>query len=280
MQTVHSIAALQAVVDGWRGIGLRVAFVPTMGNLHAGHHALVRAARGHADRVVASVFVNPTQFGPNEDYARYPRTLAADAEGLAVAGCDLLFAPTVEEMYPEGTASAVRIEVPGLTEQLCGAFRPGHFSGVATVVAKLLNIAACDVALFGEKDWQQLLVVRRLVRELAMRVEIVGVPTVREADGLAMSSRNQYLGAEERARASELHAALSTVASSVRAGTPHRMAEEAALKRLADAGFRPDYVAVRREHDLAEPTSEAGEVLRVLAAAWLGSARLIDNLRI
>jgi pantoate--beta-alanine ligase len=280
MQTVHSIAALQAVVDGWRAIGLRVAFVPTMGNLHAGHHALVRAARGHADRVLASVFVNPTQFGPNEDYSRYPRTLAADAEGLAAAGCDLLFAPPVEEMYPDGIGTAVRIDVPGLSEQLCGAFRPGHFAGVATVVAKLLNIAGCDTALFGEKDWQQLLVVRRLVRELAMRVEIVGVPTVREADGLAMSSRNQYLAPDERARAPELYAALNAVAAAVRAGTPHREAEEAALERLVSAGFRPDYVAVRREHDLAEPSADAGEVCRVLAAAWLGSARLIDNLRI
>jgi pantoate--beta-alanine ligase len=280
MQTVHSIAALQAVVDGWRAIGLRVAFVPTMGNLHAGHHALVRAARGHADRVLASVFVNPTQFGPNEDYARYPRTLTTDAEGLAAAGCDLLFAPPVEEIYPDGTGTAVRIEVPSLSEQLCGAFRPGHFAGVATVVAKLLNIAGADTALFGEKDWQQLLVVRRVVRELAMRVELVGVPTVREADGLAMSSRNQYLGVDERARAPELYAALNAVAAAVRAGTPYRAAEGAALERLVAAGFRPDYVAVRREHDLAEPSADAGEVRRVLAAAWLGSARLIDNLRI
>ncbi len=280
MQIVQSIAALQAVVDGWRALGLRVAFVPTMGNLHAGHYSLVTAARSHADRVLASVFVNPTQFGPGEDYQRYPRTLARDAEGLAAAGCDLLFAPAVEEIYPNGTGASVRIEVPGLSEQLCGAFRPGHFSGVATVVAKLLNIAGCDTALFGEKDWQQLLVVRRLVRELAMRVEIIGVPTVREADGLAMSSRNQYLSAEERARAPELYAALTEVAAAVRAGTPHQVAEQAALKRLVAVGFRPDYVAVRRQDDLAEPSNEAGEVLRVFAAGWLGSARLIDNLRI
>lgn len=281
MQIVHSAAALAAVVEGWRALGLRVGFVPTMGNLHAGHYALAGAARRHAERVVASVFVNPTQFGPNEDYARYPRTLAADAEGLRAAGCDVLFAPAVEEIYPGGVACTTRIAVPAaLAHTLCGAFRPGHFAGVATVVATLFNLVGCDVALFGEKDWQQLLVVRRLVRDLGMRVEIVGVPTVRDHDGLALSSRNAYLDPGERARAALLPRTLQDAAAAVRSGTPPAAAEAGALRALIEAGFRPDYVAVRREFDLAEPTGAPGEVLRVFVAAWLGRARLIDNILI
>ena len=191
----NDLAPLRARIAEWKRAGLRVGLVPTMGNLHAGHHSLVRLAREHADRVVASVFVNPTQFGPNEDFSRYPRTPEADAEGLAAAGCDLLWMPTVETMYPFGADGAVRIRVPGITDVLEGAHRPGHFDGVATVVARLFLQVQPDVAAFGRKDYQQLAVIRYLVRDLAFPIELLAGETLREADGLAMSSRNQYLAA-------------------------------------------------------------------------------------
>ena len=260
--------------------GERVAFVPTMGNLHDGHLELVRRGRALAPRVVVSIFVNPLQFGPGEDLASYPRTLARDSELLAAAGADLLFAPSAETMYPRPPAEQTRVEVPGLSDILCGASRPGHFVGVSTVVCKLFNMVRPDLALFGEKDFQQLAVIRRMVDDLCIPVEVVGVPTVREADGLAMSSRNGYLSAEERERAPALHRALQALTQAVEAGGSDLAAlERAAAARIDAAGLRTDYVSVRRVRDLALP-GDADEDLVVLAAAYLGRARLIDNLRV
>lgn len=273
---VHEVAAVRARVVAWRDAGLRVGFVPTMGNLHAGHLALVDLARRHADRVVASVFVNPTQFGPGEDYSRYPRTLEADAAALAAAGCDLLYAPAVEAMYPDGSHGLVEVRVPALDDVLCGAFRPGHFRGVATVVAKLLGQVRPDVAVFGAKDWQQLLVVEALVRGLDLGVEIISGATIREADGLAMSSRNQYLTPEDRQRAAAIHRVLQQSAAAVRAGEQPAQVEAQGRAALEAGGFVVDYVAVRSAADLGPPAP--GRPRIVLVAARLGSTRLIDNL--
>ena len=280
MQTVHTVAELRARVAAWKRAGERVAFVPTMGNLHRGHLHLVERARERAPRTVASIFVNPTQFGPNEDFAGYPRTLDDDSRQLAAVGLDLLFAPGVAEMYPRPLDEMTQVTVPELSGILCGASRPIHFRGVATVVSKLFNMAQPDVALFGEKDWQQLMVIRRLVADLDFPVEIVGVPTVREADGLALSSRNGYLTAEERAIAPVLYATLTASAERLRAGERdcERLTSEAKA-RLAAAGFRPDYFEIRRACDL-RPPADGDTDLRILAAAWLGRARLIDNLAV
>lgn len=280
MRTVHTIAELRAQVAAWRRAGERVAFVPTMGNLHRGHIHLVERARELAPRTVASIFVNPTQFGPSEDYAGYPRTLEDDGRQLAAAELGLLFAPNVAEMYPRPLDEMTQVTVPQLSGILCGASRPIHFRGVATVVSKLFNMVQPDVALFGEKDWQQLVVIRRLVADLDFPVEIVGVPTVREADGLAMSSRNGYLTAEERAIAPALYATLVASAERLRAGERdyERLAGEAKTQ-LAAVGFRPDYFEIRRAHDL-RPPADGDTDLRILAAAWLGRARLIDNLAV
>ncbi|HSG88688.1 MAG TPA: pantoate--beta-alanine ligase [Pseudomonadales bacterium] len=280
MQTLHAIAPLREAVLGARRAGERIAFVPTMGNLHEGHLQLVDEARRRAQRVVASIFVNPLQFGPTEDLDAYPRTLDADREALAAHGVDWLFAPTVAEMYPDGAALQTRVTVPELADELCGASRPGHFEGVATVVTKLLNIVTPDVALFGCKDYQQLTVIRRMIRDLSMAVEVVGVPTVRAADGLALSSRNGYLSAEERERAPALYATLEDIAARIRAGERDYPALEAhGRERLAAGGLHPDYVSVRRREDLHRPTP-ADLALVVLAAARLGSTRLIDNLEV
>lgn len=279
METLTRIRSTRAVVDGWHRQGQRIALVPTMGNLHAGHLALVEEARRRGDRVVATIFVNPLQFGPQEDFAAYPRTLAEDQRRLSGAGVDLLFAPEVEEMYPRGSAEPSRVEVPALASTLCGASRSGHFTGVATVVAKLFNIIQPEVALFGEKDYQQLLVIRRLTADLCFPVEVVGVPTVRESDGLAMSSRNAYLNSVERRQAPELYRSLCAAADALRAGRPAGRVERETEAALQGAGFRLDYVAVRRANDLG-PVSEAGGERVILAAAWLGRARLIDNLRV
>jgi len=240
----------------------------------------VRRGRALAPRVVVSIFVNPLQFGPAEDLASYPRTLARDAELLAAAGADLLFAPSADAMYPRPASEQTRVEVPGLSDILCGASRPGHFVGVATVVCKLFNMVRPDLALFGEKDFQQLAVIRRMVEDLCIPVEVLGVPTVREPDGLAMSSRNGYLTAEERERAPALHRALQSVAKALEAGgaDPQTVARAAAAA-IDAAGLRTDYVSVRRVRDLALP-GDADEDLVVLAAAYLGRARLIDNLRV
>jgi pantoate--beta-alanine ligase len=275
MKTVHTVAELRAAVAAWRKAGQRVGFVPTMGNLHAGHVALVARARELTDKVVASVFVNPLQFAPDEDFETYPRTLDADAAKLTLAGCDLLFAPSVPEMYPSGRDHHASVTVPDISDILCGAHRPGHFTGVATVVAKLFGQVQPDVAVFGEKDYQQLKVIERMVRDFALPVRVVGLPTVREDDGLALSSRNQYLSPEERAIAPQLHATLTWAAEQFRQGRPHAEVEGAAAERLRDAGFKPDYVSLRSADDLGPPVE--GAPRRVLAAAWLGAARLIDN---
>ncbi|KRA74814.1 pantoate--beta-alanine ligase [Lysobacter sp. Root667] len=278
MLTVDDLAVLRSTIDAWRREGLRVAFVPTMGNLHAGHHSLVKLARERADRVVVSVFVNPTQFGPNEDYGRYPRTPEADAAGLAAAGADLMWLPSVETMYPYGPQATVQVQVPHVTDGLEGAHRPGHFDGVATVVARLFNQVRPDVAVFGRKDYQQLAVIRYLVRDLAFPIEIVAGDTLREADGLAMSSRNQYLAAEERPRAAEIHRCLQWMRQALQAGTPREAVEAEAALRLETAGFVVDYAAIRRQ-DLGLPETGAADAPRVaLIAARLGRTRLIDNL--
>jgi len=272
----NDLAPLRARIAEWKRAGLRVGLVPTMGNLHAGHHSLVRLAREHADRIVASVFVNPTQFGPNEDFSRYPRTPEADAEGLAAAGCDLLWMPTVETMYPFGADGAVRIRVPGITDVLEGAHRPGHFDGVATVVARLFLQVQPDVAAFGRKDYQQLAVIRYLVRDLAFPIELLAGETLREADGLAMSSRNQYLAADERACAPLIHRTLLAMRDGTRAGRARADVEGEARAALAAGGFDVDYAVVRTP-DLSEPGDAPGPRV-ALVAARLGRTRLIDNL--
>ncbi len=280
LHCVQRIDQVREVVDGWRAAGERIGFVPTMGNLHAGHFALIEHARARATRVVASVFVNPTQFGPGEDFGVYPRTLDADRAGLAAHGCDLLFAPSVADMYPRGTSDLIAIRVPGLEDILCGAFRPGHFSAVATVVARLLGIVQPHLAVFGAKDYQQLMVVRRVVDDLALPVRIEAAPTVREVDGLAMSSRNQYLEPAQRNLAALLYATLQRVRSDVLAGASATEAEAQALAALNAAGFRPDYVSVRDAADLQKSPLDPSAKRVVLAAAWLGKTRLIDNLLI
>lgn len=279
---VRTVADLRAAVAGWRREGLSVGFVPTMGALHEGHLSLVRLALSRADRVVASIFVNPTQFGPEEDLAAYPRDEAGDAAKLAEAGCHLLFAPSPAEMYPPGAATVVTVS--GVSEPLDGLARPGHFAGVATVVAKLLSQVRPDVAVFGEKDYQQLQVIRRLAADLDLGAEILGAPTARAADGLALSSRNAYLTAEERQQAPELAAALAEAVLALRSGAPVTRVEAGAVARLQAAGFGPvDYVEVRDAADLSRlgpgplPAGQAG---RILAAARLGRARLIDNMAV
>ncbi|TKR33620.1 pantoate--beta-alanine ligase [Luteimonas gilva] len=275
--TLSRLDELRARIGEWKRAGLRVGFVPTMGNLHAGHHSLVKLAREHADRVVASVFVNPTQFGPSEDFSRYPRTPEADAAGLEASGCDALWLPSVETMYPFGAANAVSMHVPGVTDTLEGAHRPGHFDGVATVVARLFNQAQPDVAVFGRKDYQQLAVVRYMVRDLAFPIELIAAPTLREADGLAMSSRNQYLSAEERPVAATIHRTLLAMREGLRSGRSRDAVEQEAASQLRDAGFAVDY-AVVRTLELGAPKDESAGPLVALIAAKLGRTRLIDNL--
>jgi pantoate--beta-alanine ligase len=277
MQIVHSIFELRQQVAAWRRADERIALVPTMGNLHAGHLDLVHAARAEAERRVVSIFVNPTQFGPLEDFDNYPRTLVEDSRELERAEVDLLFAPSVSEVYPRGLGSLTQVEVPNLSRTLCGLFRPGHFEGVALVVTKLLNMVQPDVAVFGEKDRQQLMVIRRLVDDLNMPVKILGVATKRHLDGLAMSSRNAYLSPPERAVAPTLYGMIKVVAERLQTGDRnfHTM-QEAAKAALEEAGFRVDYFEVRRAEDLGEPAANDTELL-VLAAARLGGARLIDN---
>ncbi|MGA7539990.1 MAG: pantoate--beta-alanine ligase [Steroidobacteraceae bacterium] len=280
METVTTIAAVREQVRRWRREGLRIAFVPTMGNLHAGHVSLIEAARSHGERFVASIFVNPMQFGPNEDFAHYPRTPAQDAHMLAEAGCDLMFMPDGGEMYPNGSERATRVEVPGLSSILEGEFRPGHFEGVATVVAKLFHIVEPDVAVFGEKDFQQLTIIRRMVADLCLPIAIIAAPTVREPEGLAMSSRNQYLTEEERRTAPLIHRTLLAAVARLRAGERDFAAiERTGAQTLERAGFRPDYFAVRGAEDLGGPDAHTRQFV-VLAAARLGRARLIDNLQI
>jgi pantoate--beta-alanine ligase len=280
LDTVTTIAAVRAHVQAWRREGLRVAFVPTMGNLHAGHVSLIEAARRHGERFVASIFVNPMQFGPNEDWAQYPRTPREDERMLAGAGCSLMFMPDVNEIYPHGSERATRIEVPGLSRILDGEFRPGHFEGVSTVVAKLFHIVEPDVAVFGEKDFQQLTVIRRMVADLCMPIEIIGAPTLRDHDGLAMSSRNQYLTPAERALAPQIYIALEAAAARVRAGdVDFASIERAGFHELERTGFRPDYFSIRKADDLTPATPETRKLV-ILTAARIGKARLIDNIQV
>jgi pantoate--beta-alanine ligase len=280
LDTVTTIAAVRDHVHAWHRAGLRVAFVPTMGNLHAGHVSLIEAARRHGERFVASIFVNPMQFGPNEDWAHYPRTPREDERMLAAAGCSLMFMPDVAEIYPNGAERATRVEVPGVSRILEGEFRPGHMEGVSTVVAKLFHIVEPDVAVFGEKDFQQLTVIRRMVADLCMPVEIIGAPTVRDRDGLAMSSRNQYLSADERALAPRIYEALQAAAQRVRAGdVDFASIERAGFQALEGAGFRPNYFSVRNAADLSPATASARELV-ILTAARIGKARLIDNVQV
>jgi pantoate--beta-alanine ligase len=280
METVTTIAAVRERVGDWRAAGQRIAFVPTMGNLHAGHISLIEEARRRGDRFIASIFVNPMQFGPNEDFAHYPRTPTKDERMLAEAGCDFMFMPDVAEIYPNGADHGTRVEVRELSRILCGEFRPGHFEGVSTVVAKLFNIVEPDLAVFGEKDFQQLTIIRRMVSDLCLPIEILAAPTVREPDGLAMSSRNQYLTAEERNIAPRLHAALARAVKRLTAGEKDFPAiERAEIEGLTGAGFRPDYFSIRNAHDLSTPQADTLPLV-VLVAARLGKARLIDNLQL
>lgn len=278
MNTVKTVLELRAAVARARGEGKRIAFVPTMGNLHEGHVALVEKAGQRADFVVASIFVNPLQFGPNEDLAKYPRTLVADQEKLVAAGCQLLFHPDLEEMYPHGQEGQTRVSVPGVSEGLCGGSRPGHFEGVATVVTKLFNMVQPDLAVFGEKDFQQLAVIRTLVRDLNMPVQIIGEPTVRAEDGLALSSRNGYLSAEQRAAAPALYRTLQQLASAIRDGNrDFAQLIETGQASLVSAGFRPDYLEIREASSL-RPAEANDTKLVILGAAFMGTTRLIDNL--
>lgn len=278
MNTVKTVLELRAAVARARGEGKRIAFVPTMGNLHEGHVALVEKAGQRADFVVASIFVNPLQFGPNEDLAKYPRTLVADQEKLVAAGCQLLFHPDAEEMYPHGQEGQTRVSVPGVSEGLCGGSRPGHFEGVATVVTKLFNMVQPDLAVFGEKDFQQLAVIRTLVRDLNMPIQIIGEPTVRAEDGLALSSRNGYLSAEQRAAAPALYRTLQQLASAIRDGNrDFAQLIEAGQASLVSAGFRPDYLEIREASSL-RPAEANDTQLVILGAAFMGTTRLIDNL--
>ncbi|MFP4614655.1 MAG: pantoate--beta-alanine ligase [Thiohalorhabdus sp.] len=277
MYTTYTVAQLGEVLAGYRRAGDRVALVPTMGNLHAGHMALVERARELAERVVVSVYVNPTQFGPGEDFEDYPRTFEADRERLLAAGADVLFAPSTAEMYPDGP-TAVTVSVDRVTEGLCGAGRPGHFDGVATIVTKLLCAARPDCAVFGKKDYQQWVVVRRLARNLLLDVAIEAAPVVREADGLALSSRNAYLDPAERRTAPCLYRSLREAVRAAGAGGRNpRELEGQAWRLLEECGLEPEYVEVRRRDDLAEVTDLGGPRV-LLAAAHLGGTRLIDNL--
>jgi pantoate--beta-alanine ligase len=279
MITVELISALREQVREWRAQGARIGFVPTMGSLHEGHRSLLDVARQRSDRVIASVFVNPLQFGPGEDFERYPRTPEDDQRLLAEAGCDLLFLPAVKEIYPDNRESATRVTVKALSEILCGAVRPGHFDGVATVVAKLFGIVQPDLAVFGEKDYQQLAIIRRMTADLDLPVEIVGAPTVRSPDGLAMSSRNRYLSEAERAVAPRIYETLRTVATRIEAGERTFAALEAlGIAELRAARMQPDYFEIRDAQTLLEPSRRSRELV-ILTAARLGKARLIDNLR-
>lgn len=278
MNTVKTVRELRAAVARARGEGKRIALVPTMGNLHAGHAALVTKASQRADFVVASIFVNPLQFGPSEDLDKYPRTLAADQEKLLNAGCHLLFAPTVEEMYPDGMDGQTRLHVTGVSEGLCGGSRPGHFDGVATVVCKLFNMVQPDMALFGEKDFQQLAVIRKLVRDLNLPIQIFGEATVRAEDGLALSSRNGYLTEEQRALAPVLQRTLKQLAERIRQGErdfPALLSE--GCQQIEAAGLRIDYLEARESAGLRPATAQDHQLV-ILVAAFLGTTRLIDNL--
>jgi pantoate--beta-alanine ligase len=282
MQRVSSVEQLRQSVAAWRAAGDRIALVPTMGNLHDGHMALFRQAYKYAKRLIVSSFVNPMQFGPSEDYERYPRTPDADSEILRRSGCDILFAPDVNEVYPRGLAFATRVQVPGFSEILDGEFRPGHFEGVASVVMRLFSIVQPNVAIFGEKDYQQLLVIRRMAADLFLPVEIVGSPTVRAPDGLALSSRNIYLSEDERAVAPKLYEELRRVAVAIdtddESAKDLQALETEARRNLRAFGFKVEYFTIRSANTLLTPSLSESELV-ILVAARLGRARLIDNTR-
>lgn len=279
MRQISQVPELRSLVTRWRAAGDRIGFVPTMGNLHAGHLALVAEAATQADRVVVSIFINPTQFGPGEDFAAYPKSLEADIAALRERHCDCLFVPEFSSVYPGGTEDTTMVEVPAVSQGLCAATRPGHFQGVAGVVTRLLNLVQPDLAVFGQKDFQQLLVIKKLTRDLLLPVSIMVVPTVRERDGLAMSSRNRYLDAEQRSAAPLIFQTLQTVAAQIRCipGDYANICHQA-LAELAHAGFEPEYLELRRAADLA-PVEAATGPLVLLVAVRLGDARLIDNLQ-
>ena len=280
MHIVNTIQALRALVKEAKLAGKTVGFVPTMGNLHSGHIRLVQTAKSQCDVVVTSIFVNPTQFGANEDFGSYPRTLEADCQLLTSAHCDVVFAPSASEMYANGTSQSTVVTVAGLSEQLCGEHRAGHFAGVATVVSKLFNIVQPDSAFFGEKDFQQLAVIRRFTEELAFPITIVGVPTERAEDGLALSSRNGYLTAEERAQAPAIYQILTQLRQAILNGQrEYTMLCDATVLHLQKLGFDPDYVSIMRSQDL-QPATAADTQLVILVAAKLGKTRLIDNITV
>ncbi|MGA0937268.1 MAG: pantoate--beta-alanine ligase [Sedimenticolaceae bacterium] len=277
MKMIEQLEQLRIATQLAKQLG-RVAFVPTMGNLHDGHLTLMREARKHAQTVICSIFVNPMQFGANEDLDKYPRTLDADIAALESAGVDLLYFPSFDTMYPKPLSDQTKVEVPVISDLYCGASRSGHFVGVATVVAKLFNMVQPDVALFGTKDFQQLAVIRRMVADLAMPIEIIGVPTVRDADGLAMSSRNQYLTTEQRAIAPMIYAELKQLAETLSQDLSQLEQQSAdSQRRLAEAGFEPDYLHVLDAETLLPLTNQSQQGV-ILIAAKLGAARLIDNI--
>ena len=268
---------LQDLLDGWRHHDEHVALVPTMGNLHDGHLSLIELAREHAERVIVTVFVNPTQFDEDEDFDEYPRTMERDTRRLKKIGADILFAPDVEAIYPFGIEEATVVSVPGLTQNFCGASRPGHFDGVTSVIARLFALMQPDAAVFGQKDYQQQLIIRHMTQDLGLPIRIITAPTVREDDGLAKSSRNQYLSDEERAAAPQLIRSLDAIGHDLQNGRRNfKELEKRATKELKAAGFQPEYVAVRRAQNLGPPNRDCDEIV-VLAAAVLGQARLIDN---
>lgn len=278
LQTVHTIEALRNAVSLAKTSGKRIVFVPTMGNLHEGHFSLIQEAKAHGDYIVASIFVNPMQFGENEDLDAYPRTLDADSQGLEKFGCQLLFAPAAKEIYPNGTQSETCVNVPGLSELHCGSSRPGHFTGVATVVCKLFNMVQPDCAVFGQKDFQQLAVIRKMVSDLCMPIDVIGVPTSREVNGLARSSRNGYLNADQKALAAQIYATLTFCKNSL-VDDVHSLAELKieAQRQLESQGFEVDYL------NFASPTTlaiaqEGDRNIVILLAAWMGTTRLIDNI--
>ncbi len=280
MQTVSSVTQLRDALATWRKNGERIAFVPTMGNLHSGHFSLVKEAKKHAERVVVSIFVNPMQFGKNEDLDSYPRTLAADSEGLNALGVDVLFTPTVDVMYPNGLDAQTFIEVPGVSDGYCGASRPGHFRGVATVVNKLFNLVQPDVACFGEKDFQQLQVIKTMVADLAMPVQVIGVPTERDEHGLALSSRNGYLSDAQKQLATTLYRTMvQSKADLVAKQLTIAEIEQKAQSQLNQAGLQVDYYTLAKRTNLT-PATESDTDLVILAAVFLGKVRLIDNLQI
>ncbi len=278
MITVSETEELRDKLSEWRSAGDHVALIPTMGNLHAGHLSLIDLAREHAEKIVVSIFVNPTQFGESEDFDGYPQTLDRDKRRLTRSGVDILFVPSVSTLYPFGVDNATSVIVPGLSDEFCGEFRPGHFAGVSSVVTRLFGLVQPDVAVFGQKDYQQQLIIRRMTEDLSFPIRIVTGETVREKDGLALSSRNQYLTEEERATAPVIFKVLNSIGESLQSGKRnYDELQEEASKALADAGLTPDYVSIRRAENLAEPDRDCDELV-VFVAATLGKARLIDNI--